>query len=342
MIRRVPADWVVAPDERSTKQLTAALNDDVRAGAVLIGPVGVGKTRLADTAAHRFAAAHPSARIARIVGTGSARNVPFDAVAHLVDVAGAEKTPELLRAARASLRRPDGGELLIVVDDAHDLDKLSATLVYQLAVSRGARLIVTVDSEEPVPNAVSALWTDDVLTRIDVGGTVLDGRSASVKELGEQVRQALGYLAVHDPLSHADLVALSGAQAVDLAVGEGAIRVERAGDDRIVRAGHPLYTDTVRAGLSAADARRLRAALVARLLARPRGDVVARLRLAALAVDSDTPGPPAEAVAAALEALRLGDMELGERLARAALDRSRRAARAVGAGHHARVAGPRP
>ena len=326
MIRQVPADWVVAPDERSSQQLIAALGDDVRPGVVLAGPVGVGKTQLADTTARRFAAQHASARIVQVVGTVSARSVPFDAVAHLVDVADAGKTADLLRAARASLRRPDGGELLIVVDDAHHLDKLSATLVYQLAVRRGARLIVTVDSEQPAPEAISALWSDDVLTRIDVAGEPADDpRTAArryITQLPEQVREVLGYLAVHDPLSRSDLVALGGAQAVDLAVGEGAIRVERAGDDRIVHAGHPLYTDTVRAGLSAADARRLRTALVDRLSAQPPRDVIARLRLAALAVDSDTPQPAAEVVGAALEALRLGDMDLGERLARAALDRS--------------------
>ncbi len=35
------------------------------------------------------------------------------------------------------------GDLLLVVDDAHELDILSATLVYQLALAGAARMIVT-------------------------------------------------------------------------------------------------------------------------------------------------------------------------------------------------------
>jgi len=326
LIRRAPAEWVVAPDDRSIERLIAALGEQDRAGVVLAGPVGVGKALLADTAAQRFVAEHPSARMARLAGTASAQRVPFDALAHLVDVADAAKTTDLLRAAGASLRRPAGAELLVVVDDAHYLDKLSATLVYQLAASRGARLIVTVDSQQPVREAVSALWTDDVLSRVDVaarppGDPRLLARDY-VGALPAQVREVLAYLAVHDPLSHADLVALTGAQPVDLAAAEGAIRLERAGDGPIARAGHPLYTDIVRAGLPAAAARRLRTALVDRLSAHPPGDVIARLRLAALALDSDSPQPAADIIVAALAALRLGDMDLGEQLARAALDRS--------------------
>ncbi len=325
MIRRVPAHWVTPPDERSAERLTAALGDDERAGAVLVGPVGVGKTQLADTAAGRFAGENPSARIARVVGTASARMVPFGALAHLIDVADAGKTTDLLRAARTSLRRPDGGELLIVVDDAHLLDKLSATLVYQLAVNRGARLIVTVDAEQPVPEAISALWTDDLLTRIDVArrdGDPLTAAADYVAALPGPVQAVLGYLAVQDPLMRSVLVALAGEEAVEAAAAAGAVRAEQAGDDRIVYPAHPLYADTVRATLPAADTRRLRTVLVDRLAARPPGDVIARLRLAALALGSDTPQPVADVMVAAVEALRLGDMDLGERLARAALDRS--------------------
>jgi hypothetical protein len=325
MIRRVGADWVTAPDERSLEALVAALGDDERAGAALVGPVGVGKSQLADTAAERFAADNPSARIARIVGTASARIVPFGALAHLIDVADAGTATDLLRAARASLRHPEGTERLVVVDDAHDLDKLSATLVYQLAVNRAARLIVTVDPEQPVPEEISALWTDDLLTRIDISGQGRDGPTLArnyVAALPEKARRALAYLAVQDPLMLSDLVALTGADTVDEAAAAGALRIERAGDDRIVYPGHPLYTDAVRAGLTAADARRLRTALVDRLSTRSPADVIARLRLAALALDSDTPAPVAEVVVAAREALRLGDMDLGAQLARAALDRS--------------------
>ena len=53
---------------------------------------------------------------------------------------------------------------------------------------------------------------------------------------------------------------------------------------------------------------------------RPR-DVVDRLRLAVLALDSDNPQPVADVVAAAADALRLGDLALSERLGAAVLER---------------------
>ncbi|MGE0215552.1 MAG: AAA family ATPase, partial [Mycolicibacterium sp.] len=62
-------------------------------------------------------------------------------------------------------------------------------------------------------------------------------------------------------------------------------------------------------------------ALVARLAGSARVGVIGRLRVTTLAVGSDHPPPAAEVCAAAQEALRLGDLELSERLGRAALGR---------------------
>ena len=67
--------------------------------------------------------------------------VPFAALRDLIEVPDTGKTAAVLRAARESV----GDGLLLIVDDAHLLDNLSATLVYQLAVGGAARLIVTVD-----------------------------------------------------------------------------------------------------------------------------------------------------------------------------------------------------
>ncbi len=55
-----------------------------------------------------------------------------------------------------------------MVDDAHNLDPLSATLVYQLARAGAARLVVTVASEAEPPDAIAALWSDDLLTRVAI------------------------------------------------------------------------------------------------------------------------------------------------------------------------------
>jgi hypothetical protein len=73
--------------------------------------------------------------------------------------------------------------LLLIVDDAEHLDSLSASLVYQLALSRSARLIVTVDPAVPLPDVVTALWSDKLLTRIDVEPLDSTGVSAVLESV---------------------------------------------------------------------------------------------------------------------------------------------------------------
>jgi DNA polymerase III delta prime subunit len=349
-------------------------------GAVLAGPNGVGKTLLAHVVAERFAESHPSTVIRWVAGTPSARIVPFGAFRRLVRVAEIGRPAALVRAARDSLTS-EHSDLLLVVDDGHQLDSLSATLVYQLALTGSARLVVTVGSGTDLLDAVTALWTDDLLTRIDIealeisrtsvllesslgaplGATTVDevfrrshGNPLYLRHLVEDggllrtaddgwrcrdenalplsglidaylnglpapVRTVLDYLAVAEPLPRADVAALAGEQAVDEAEAVGAVRCQ---DDEMVYAAHPLYTERVRAALAYNRARALRTSIVVQLSKHPSDHVSDQLGLAALAVDTDTPGTVEDVTAAAQQALRLGELGLAERLARSALDRS--------------------
>ena len=312
-----PVTWVTAPDEPALAQLDAGVRD--RSGAALIGPAGVGKTWLLRRAAERLASDFPRVDWVRATATRTA--IPFAAVEHLVDVPDTGKTAAVLRAARNRL----GDGRLLVVDDAHLLDPLSAALIYQLAVGATVRILLSASvSANPVPAEVSALWRDGLLSRIDLEppGHDDDRLMAHVADfvdaVSPQARRVLEFLAVCDPLSLEDVAVLTSAGAVDDAAAAGVISV----DDDGVRPAHPLFCDAVRAALGGPELRRLRTAVVARLSqAGPRG-VVARLRLAALAVGSDSPPPVAQVCAAAADALRLGDLELSERLGQAALAQS--------------------
>ena len=136
----------------------------------LVGADGVGKTLVARRAAEKFAVAAPSTVVRWVVGTATERVIPFGAfraLLHNAEIADAGRPAELLRAAHDCLTG-DGGEQLFVVDDAHHLDHLSATLVYQLALSGSVRLIVTARADTELPDAVAALWADELLTRIEV------------------------------------------------------------------------------------------------------------------------------------------------------------------------------
>jgi hypothetical protein len=167
----VPIGWVAEPEEAVLDAVAAALDDDDRRGAVLAGPDGAGKTLAARVAAQRFAQRRPSTVVRWVTGTSSQRIAPFAAFSRLVDLPGcladADRPTALLRAAHDSLVG-SGGDVLLVVDDAHELDSLSARLVNRLARSRSARLVVTVRSGADLADAVAALCSDDLLTRIEV------------------------------------------------------------------------------------------------------------------------------------------------------------------------------
>lgn len=363
----MPIRWNVPEHSAALHQLTEALGADwPRAGAVVLGPDGCGKSTLARLAAEDHADRHRNTRVCWVIGTSTERDVPFGAFSHLVAVADIGKPAALLRAARASLgestantahtadtadtadasgtpttpstacRSQDshstGGDLLLVVDDAHLLDNLSATLVYQVALTGTARMIVTgrADCSPAPPPPITALWGDDLLTRVDVTASEEPSEAgrdvdAFVAGLPPDARSVLDYLAVFEPLALVDLIGLTGADAVRQAEELGAVETRARGGrepDPVVYTAHPLFAERARGALGLAGARARRTDVVRALTARPCAHVGEQLRLAALAADSDAPQPAADVVDAAQQALRLGDLQLGERLARHALDRS--------------------
>jgi tetratricopeptide (TPR) repeat protein len=320
--------WNVSQHAGALAELDVALSRAAeRPGAVVLGPDGGGKSTLARLAAEHHIQRYPGTVIRWVVGTPAQRIVPFGAFSHLIEVADT-KPAALLRAARALLGRdaPEG-DLLLVVDDAHHLDVLSATLVYQLALAGAVPMIVTARADA-APAAIAALWGDDLLRRIDIeppGGMTRPAEiDRFLAELPVPARSVLDYLAVEEPLPLADLAGLTGDDAVRQAEEFGAAETRLRGGrgpDPVLYTAHPLFAEQARVALGDDASRRLRTDLVTLLSAHPSDHVSDRLRLASLALDSDAPQSVDEVVAAAQQALRLGDLALAERLARSALDR---------------------
>ncbi|OBJ44360.1 hypothetical protein A5630_16775 [Mycolicibacterium mucogenicum] len=204
---------------------------ETRSGALLTGARGSGKTTSARAAYDELAPGFE--RAAWITGTAADSRVPFGAFERLFTVPETGRTVQVLRAAREAL----GTGLLLVVDDGHLLDRLSASLVYQLAVSGAARVIVTAESNQSLPEGISTLVRDRLVVPV----------TADV------------------PVSPVASPAADPQPALD---SDG---------------------------------------------------VVGRLRRAVRALDPGDALPVAELAAAADDALRLGDLELAERLGRAAL-----------------------
>jgi ATP/maltotriose-dependent transcriptional regulator MalT len=135
-------------------------------GVVLAGAAGVGKTRLAREA---LAAARDRGAATRwAVATAAGRTLPLGAFAALVGNPSSDPTQLLRRAADTLTGGADRAGVVIGVDDGHLLDDLSASLVHHLVVRRAATVVLTLRTGEPTPDAVTALWKDGHLQRLEL------------------------------------------------------------------------------------------------------------------------------------------------------------------------------
>jgi DNA-binding NarL/FixJ family response regulator len=137
-----------------------------KSGAVIVGSAGVGKTRLAREVISRAEAS--GERTYWIVGTQSARQLPLGAFAASISETITDPISDVRRVINSFARQERQGRVLIGVDDAHLLDGLSAHVVHQLAQAPRTRLVVTVRTGGDEPDAITALWKDDLLARLDL------------------------------------------------------------------------------------------------------------------------------------------------------------------------------
>ncbi|MFE3701626.1 helix-turn-helix transcriptional regulator, partial [Nocardia tengchongensis] len=373
-------NWPMVERENELEAIRSALSGDDFVGAVLTGDAGVGKTTLA-----RLATAN-GGNVRWVAGTESARSIPLGVFAHMVGVYTAHDPVTFMAAAREALL--SDGHTVIGVDDAHLLDQLSATLLLQLAIDKAAHIVATVRSGVQVPDAVTSLWKDGHLLRIDLrpftqrqsvelvesmlgghlegftanlmwessGGNALflrhlvdgaleagtlrqvngvwqlRGRAAvtselaalledRVEQLPESVLRVLELLTFCEPIDLDVLSEIAGEEAVESAETRGLIRIVENGHQLLVRYNHPLFGEVIRRRLGIASARRLRGRLYSSLKDRPVNSASERIRLAELALDSDKSADLELFQAAAADAIGLANLPLGERFARAAVER---------------------
>jgi ATP/maltotriose-dependent transcriptional regulator MalT len=185
-------NWPLIGRDLELALIADALDHDRATGVVLVGPAGVGKTRLATECLHL--AAERGFATTRVVASRAATSIPFGALAPLLPpgAAAVEQGLSALRQVTLALSQHAGGRrLLLVVDDAHCLDDASAVVLEQLAATRAAFLVVTIRAGETPPEPVTALWKDHGLERLTI--ETLDRPRADrfvTTMLGDDVEQA--------------------------------------------------------------------------------------------------------------------------------------------------------
>jgi DNA-binding CsgD family transcriptional regulator len=179
MVRR----WPLTARSDQLEQLGAWYSEAQLGGALLSGPAGVGKTRLAEEVlALATAADRPTARA---VGHPTTRPIPLGALAHLLPAqqvyeSGLEFTDRagLFHAASSALREAASTHrLVLMVDDVDELDETSLALLLPLTVEKVIFLLATVRAGHELPSPIASLLKDGHLERMEV--TPLDDHAVA-------------------------------------------------------------------------------------------------------------------------------------------------------------------
>ncbi len=169
------AEWPSVGRESVLGQVGELLSRPLPGAVVLAGAAGAGRShtalecaRLAETSGYR---------VERVLATHSAASIDLGAFAGLVTDLG--EGPGLIRRAREQIAgAPGSGPVFLVVDDAHLLDAVSATLVLALTGDPNVFILATVRMGAVPPDAISALWKDAGASRIELGPLSRDDTTA--------------------------------------------------------------------------------------------------------------------------------------------------------------------
>ncbi|WP_338103582.1 helix-turn-helix transcriptional regulator [Mycobacterium riyadhense] len=168
---------------KELRVISDALGADDCRGVLMVGDAGAGKTRLAEEAA--AAAAALGWVVHRVAATVTAQSIALGAFTKWST--GSHENPHHA-AHQVVAAMTDAGasdRMLISIDDAHLLDNLSAFVVYSLLQNRTVKVLITVRSGAPAPDAVMMPWKEGILRRVDLP-------PLSRSESDDLLRSALG------------------------------------------------------------------------------------------------------------------------------------------------------
>ncbi len=200
-------DWPLLGRELELAQIASALDDPHCGGVLIIGPPGVGKTRLASHALGLAAGRGVVTRAVRATPGGS--TIPFAALAPLfpdLDLAG-DASAQVFQAAAATIDQLGNGRRpVVMIDDTQELDDASTALLDQLITASGLFAVLTARSVEfraadQASTTLVGLWKDEQILRIDLS------------PLGDAEMRSLAVKAFDGPVDGATVQALIEASA---------------------------------------------------------------------------------------------------------------------------------
>jgi DNA-binding CsgD family transcriptional regulator len=149
-------------------------------GALISGPAGSGRSRLLAETVERLSA---RGKVVGATVAAGASPVVWGALTGLVGEVGADDGfSSAWDRIRASAGRTPAA---LWIDDAQWLDDRSAAFVHYLAAAGLTQVVATTVAGGLVPAPITALWKDEILTRVDLV-------PLSISEVGDLLKRVLG------------------------------------------------------------------------------------------------------------------------------------------------------
>lgn len=189
--------WPIVGRDAEIRAVVEAFGNPKCAGVALVGAAGFGKTRLATQAL--ALAGERGMTVASIRATTSATDVPFAALGDFLeglDLAAERDTELFVAATKAIDARRGEQRLVLVIDDAHQLDEASKSLLERIVDHGGAFIVFTARMGEGDPATIVRKWRDQGFLRIEVG------------PLPDRDLRTLAEVAVGGPIDGASLQAI--------------------------------------------------------------------------------------------------------------------------------------
>lgn len=168
-----------------------ALQGGNHVAVFVLGESGMGKSRLIEAVVAELGS---EVTPVRIHGSASLSQVPYGVLGpFIVDLPVQEATSQLavLRTLWSHLeeqKRATQKPLLLIVDDAHDLDEATAGILAELAAAGWAKLLVAAAARPGLPEPLLQLWFEGIAERHDLRPLTLAQTTEMLEgELGSQV-----------------------------------------------------------------------------------------------------------------------------------------------------------